>query len=106
MIQNIVLMYVPFIYTHLMHVMGTHTCWWEGQSQAPTNREPLLYRDSAAAATGRKVRAARPFASDLVTFRKKQFVLLAPIYREVTNFNQVRPQTHRLILVTLGTEIL
>jgi len=49
--------------------LGTpHTCWWEGQSQAPTSREPLFVRFSAAAATGRSGRAARLFAGGLCNF--------------------------------------
>jgi hypothetical protein len=51
------------------------------------------------------VAAAGSFAVGLVTSTKKKFVLLAPNYREVANFNRVRLQTYRLILVTLSTKL-
>ena len=64
----------------LINLGHGHTCWWEGQSQAPTSREPLFEGKSGAAATGRKVRAACPFAGSEVTFREKTMGNLLHIY--------------------------
>ena len=42
-------------------LIAAHTCWWEGQSHAPTSRVLLFACFGAATTTGRNHRIACPF---------------------------------------------